>query len=137
MNDTTDGVGGGGYGTAVAGQPMIYATVVGGYDQLQTSKGTKSVAIAVDEIESAEGDGGDKPFDESKMIKVSSLNEDTCPGKEQPLVEGAPDAAQNSDRVLLPVKSGGAIFRPTASMQMLSVLLPLSVPVLLALCSRH
>lgn len=38
--------------------------------------------------------------DKKLLIKVSSLDEDTCPGKEQPLVDSAPDAAQNSDRGL-------------------------------------
>lgn len=41
-----------------------------------------------------------KPPEDPQLIAIRTLDEDTCPGKERPLVDGAPDAAQNSDRVL-------------------------------------
>lgn len=52
-------------------------------------------------------DGTLKAYDESQLTKVSALTEDTCPGKEQPLVDVAPDAAQNSDRVLYNASGAG------------------------------
>lgn len=67
------------------------------------------VGQATDGGQSADGnDEYNKPFDESQLTKVSVLNENTCPGKEQPLVDGTPDVAQNSGRVVFEAKSGGA-----------------------------
>lgn len=58
-------------------------------------------AIGGGEMGAAADGGLPKSFDDdTQLIAVSTLNEDTCPGKEQPLVDRAPDAAQNSDRVL-------------------------------------
>lgn len=123
MNDTANGAG----GNAATGQPMTFGIAVDSYDRAQKT-GTQE-AVAVEETEPA--DGGDASFDESKLIKVSSLKEETCPGKERPLVDGVSDAAQNSDRILRQDKSGGAVVRPSAPL-LLSLPLPLSAHVLLA-----
>lgn len=74
-------------------------------------------------------DGTFKAYDESQLTKVSALTEDTCPGKEQPLVDGAPDAAQNSDRVLWESNNNasGAGTRLVRSSATLSVLLSVLV----------
>lgn len=85
-------------------------------------------------------DGTTRVIDESKLTKVSALNEDTCPGKERPLVDGTPDAAQNSDRVLWEStnSSSSATDRPRRSpapltLQLLSLLSVLAS----AVYSRH
>jgi len=103
MNDTADN-GGDLADLKVSGPRNVYGGG-GGYGENQVDAETTA-----DKAISAGGVGGrmvggtdggfPKSFDESQVIAVSSLNEDTCPGKEQPLVDGAPDAAQNSDRVL-------------------------------------
>jgi len=107
MNDTADNDGGGDLADLkVSGPRSVYGgDGGGGYGANQLdAETTADKAISVGGVGGGMVGGADggfpKSFDESQVIVVSSLNEDTCPGKEQPLVDGAPDAAQNSDRVL-------------------------------------
>ncbi|XP_050537870.1 connectin-like isoform X2 [Daktulosphaira vitifoliae] len=44
-------------------------------------------------------------LEETPVVSVIDMDENTCPGKEQAVVDGTPDAAQNSDRVLWESKS--------------------------------
>lgn len=129
MNDTADDrVGGGGgedddnnngystdsrtgdkaHANGGSGVPAIAAGFVGGtYSRKSDAKSAADVGGPSSAgATSSEGFGAGvsdvmfKAYDESQLTKVSALTEDTCPGKEQPLEDGAPDAAQNSDRVL-------------------------------------
>jgi len=104
MNDTADSDGDLA-DLKVAGPRSVYGGDGGGYGANQLdAETTADKAISVGGagggmIGGADG-GLPRSFDEPQVVAVSSLDEDTCPGKEQPLVDGAPDAAQNSDRVL-------------------------------------
>lgn len=76
-----------------------------------------------------------KSFDESQITSVSTLTEETCPGKEVPIVDGAPDAAQNSDRVLWENKisaAGSTLHRQSTPLTFI-VLLPLHLALALAI----
>lgn len=89
---------------------------VGGYgaNKVDADITAADKAIGSGEMGAAAEGGLPKPFDDdTQLIAVSTLNEDTCPGKEQPLVDRAPDAAQNSDRVLWEsTKSAAAVPAP-------------------------
>ncbi|XP_022180831.1 connectin-like [Myzus persicae] len=106
MNDTADSDGGGDLADLkVAGPRNVYGGGDGGYGANQVDAETPAdKAISVGGAGGGIADGVDgglpKSFDEPLVVTIRTLNEDTCPGKEQPLVDGAPDAAQNSDRVL-------------------------------------
>lgn len=119
MNETADDGADDGY--MVAGQTPYDSAVTRGHgrktdaavDGMDGSAATVTAAVG--------GSGGSfggadeyvsRSFDESKLIKVSALDEETCPGKEQPVVDGPPDAAQNSDRVLW--QSNNSSATPTA-----------------------
>ncbi|XP_025206175.1 connectin-like [Melanaphis sacchari] len=98
MNETADGDGDLTSDLKVAGPKNGYG---GGYGANKVDAETaadKSVGSSGETMDAA--DGSPRLSDDTQLIAVISLNEDTCPGKEQPLVDGAPDAAQNSDRVL-------------------------------------
>ncbi|KAL4122443.1 hypothetical protein QTP88_014774 [Uroleucon formosanum] len=102
MNDTTDSDLA---DLKVAGPRSVYGGDGGGYGANQVdTETTADKAISVGGVGGGMMGGADgglpRSFDEPQVIAISSLDEDTCPGKEQPLVDGAPDAAQNSDRVL-------------------------------------
>ncbi|XP_050432018.1 connectin-like isoform X2 [Adelges cooleyi] len=82
-------------------------------------------------------DGGEEhggrlppPLDESQMVSVTDLDENTCPGKEQAVVDGTPDAAQNSDRVLWESKSAAAAPGPSVAFALLLMPLPWATAVL-------
>lgn len=122
MNTTTDGaggdvVGGGGvnnglddFGVQKTGFGSGDSGVLGrgsiGYSNRKAKVnaadlGAESLAGgAPDDFEDDAQEMPYKSFDESQITLVSTLTEETCPGKEVPIVDGAPDAAQNSDRVL-------------------------------------
>ncbi|XP_029343584.1 connectin isoform X1 [Acyrthosiphon pisum] len=87
----------------VAGPRNVYGGDGGGYGANQVDAETtadKAISVGGGGMMGGADGGFPKSFDEPQVVAISSLNEDTCPGKEQPLVDGAPDAAQNSDRVL-------------------------------------
>lgn len=86
-------------------------------------------------------DAGPQTFDEfykspggdlQPLTLVSSLDEDTCPGKEQPLVDGAPDAAQNSDRVLWESNKSSGVGGGAAALPGSSAATPLLLLLLLS-----
>uniref|UniRef100_A0A2S2PRN2 Connectin n=1 Tax=Schizaphis graminum TaxID=13262 RepID=A0A2S2PRN2_SCHGA len=81
-------------------------------------------------------DGLPMPFDDTQLIAVRSLSEDTCPGKEQPLVDMAPDAAQNSDRVLWQSTQSAAAATALPAPMCLSSL-PVLTAVFAIIRSRH
>jgi len=105
MNDTADSDGGDDLVDLKVAGPRLYGGDGGGYGANQLdAETTAEKAILVGGvgggIMGGSNGGLPKSFDEPQVVIINSLNEDTCPGKEQPVVEGAPDAAQNSDRVL-------------------------------------
>jgi len=104
MNDTADNDGGGDLADLkVEGPRNVYGDGGGGYSGNQVDAETtadKAISVGGGGMMGGADGGLPKLFDEPQVVAISSLNEDTCPGKEQPLVDGAPDAAQNSDRVL-------------------------------------
>lgn len=128
MNDTAD------YGDGVSADSEAAGSPIGG-----GGGGGKKTRASVPQDSPVFGpvDGGgdatdvnSRIYDESKVTRVSALDENTCPGKERPLVDdgGAPDAAQNSDRVLWETANGSssadrALRRPSAPQLLFPLLL--------------
>ncbi|XP_025417971.1 connectin-like [Sipha flava] len=103
LDDGVPGVGVGGYGEQAGGTGSTGADGGGSGGGTGTSDGADAVLM--------------RSADESQLTKVSALDEDTCPGKEPPVVDGAPDAAQNSDRVLWEsTKTSGSAAAATAAL---------------------
>lgn len=135
MNDTSEGgsdpvtIGTAPNRKTYAGLPDTATSGVGNryikYTGTKTTVDAKSPANGVDDYDTVYRV---TPPSSNKVltVRVSSLDEDTCPGKEQPLVDGAPDAAQNSDRVLSQSTKSSAplpFLRPSTVLR--SVFLPL------------
>lgn len=146
MNTTTDGAGGGVVGGVNNGLDdfgvPVQKTGFGSGDNGVLGRGSigysnrKAKVNAADlGAESLAGGAPDdfeddaqempyKSFDESQITLVSTLTEETCPGKEVPIVDGAPDAAQNSDRVLWENNksaAGSAVHRQSTPLVLLTL----------------
>lgn len=113
MNDTSDEVDGGPGGSSGAARPdkmtiadgagprrVPGASSAGGDERAGSADANGEPKLTAGESPSS-SDASNRPHDdESRLVRVSAMDDDTCPGKERPVVDGAPDAAQNSDRIL-------------------------------------